>query len=149
MKRGHHSHCPIAFALDIFGDHWSLLILRDLIFKDKNRYKDFLESEEGISTNILADRLGRLEARGLISKQDDPTSKKQFLYSPTEKGLELIPVMLEIIRWSAKHDPKTAAPKEFIDRLKNDAKGLESEIKRQFSRKDPSRSRHRSQEANE
>lgn len=142
MKRAHHSHCPIAFALDIFGDHWSLLILRDLIFKNKNRYKDFLDADEGISTNILADRLGRLEERGLISKRDDPTSKKQFLYSPTDMGLELIPVMLEIIRWSAKHDPKTAAPKEFIDRLKNDAKGLEREIKRQFAKRDHSRPRH-------
>jgi DNA-binding HxlR family transcriptional regulator len=129
MKRCHQSGCPIAFALDIFGDRWSLLILRDLIFKGKQRYKDFLSSEEAISTNILADRLMRLEEHGLISKQDDQTNKKQFLYAPTEKGLELIPVLLEIVRWSAKHDPKTAAPKEFLNRLKKDAKGLEKEIR--------------------
>lgn len=132
MKRCHQSGCPIAFALDIFGDRWSLLILRDLIFKGKQRYKDFLSSEEGIATNILADRLMRLEEHGLISKQDDETNKKQFLYAPTEKGLELIPVLLEIVRWSAKHDPKTAAPKEFLNRLKKDAKGLEKEIRGHF-----------------
>ena len=132
MKRCHQSGCPIAFALDIFGDRWSLLILRDLIFKGKQRYKDFLSSEEAISTNILADRLMRLEEHGLISKQDDETNKKQFLYAPTEKGLELIPVLLEIVRWSAKHDPKTAAPKAFLNRLKKDAKGLEREIRGQF-----------------
>ncbi len=138
MERRHQSHCPIAFALDIFGDHWSLLILRDLIFKRKRQYKEFLNSEEAISTNILADRLMRLEDRGLISKRDDPTNKKQFLYLPTEKGLELIPVMLEIVRWSAKHDPKTATPKEFLNRLNKDTKGLEKEIRGQF---EPSRTR--------
>ncbi len=138
MERRHQSHCPIAFALDIFGDHWSLLILRDLIFKGKRQYKEFLNSEEAISTNILADRLMRLEDRGLISKRDDPTNKKQFLYLPTEKGLDLIPVMLEIVRWSAKHDPKTATPKEFLNRLNKDTKGIEKEIRGQF---EPSRTR--------
>ncbi len=135
MKRRNRSHCPIAFALDIFGDAWTLLILRDLIFKGKSRYQEFLTSEESISTNILADRLARLEEYGIISKTGDPTNKKQILYSPTQKGLDLIPAMLEIVRWSGKHDPKTAAPREFIDRLKKDPDKLVAEIRSQFERK--------------
>ena len=132
MKRCGRSHCPISFALDVFGDHWSLLILRDLILKGKTRYQDFLESEEGISTNILADRLSRLEEHGIISKNDDPTNKKQFLYLPSKKGLGLVPVMLEIIRWSAKYDSKTAAPKEFIQKLKRDRGLMIKEISSQI-----------------
>ncbi len=134
MKRRNRSHCPISFALDIFGDAWTLLILRDLIFKGKSRYQEFLASEESISTNILADRLARLEEHGIISRANDPTNKKQILYSPTRKGLDLIPVLLEIVQWSGKHDPKTAAPKEFIERLKKDPKRLAAEIRSQFDR---------------
>lgn len=135
MKRRNRSHCPISFALDIFGDAWTLLILRDLIFKGKSRYQEFLTSEEGISTNILADRLHRLEVAGIIAKGDDPTNKKQFIYTPTEKGLDLIPVMLEVVRWSGKHDPLTAAPRKFIDRLKKDPDRLAVEIRAKFGRK--------------
>lgn len=132
MKRRNRSHCPISFALEVFGDAWTLLILRDLILKGKSRYQEFLASEEAISTNILADRLARLEENGLISKTSDPSNGKQFLYAPTGKGLDLLPVMLELIRWSAKHDPKTAAPKEFIRRLKRDPDALKSELLRAF-----------------
>jgi DNA-binding HxlR family transcriptional regulator len=135
MKKCGRSHCPISFALDIFGDRWSLLILRDLIFKGKSRYQEFLESEEKISTNILADRLARLEKHGIISKTDDPSSKRQVLYSPTPKGLDLIPVMLELVRWSGTHDLKTAAPKEFLIRLNNNSASLAAEIRLQFEKK--------------
>lgn len=135
MKRRNRSHCPISFALDNFGDTWTLLVLRDLIFKGKSRYQEFLTSEEGISTNILADRLARLEEHGIISKMDDPANARQIIYSPTPKGLDLVPVMLEIVRWSGKHDPKTAAPKEFLERLKRDPQRLAAEIRSQFERK--------------
>ena len=135
MKRRNRSHCPISFALEIFGDAWTLLILRDLIFKGKSRYQEFLGSDEGISTNILAERLNRLESAGIITKKDDPSNRKQILYSPTKKGLDLIPVMLEIVRWSGRHDPKTAAPRAFIERLKNDSERLAAEIRSQFEPK--------------
>lgn len=106
--------------------------MRDLVFKGRSRYQEFLGSEERISTNILADRLSRLEAAGVISKRDDPDNGKQILYSPTKKGLDLIPVMLEMIRWSARHDSKTAAPKEFVRRLETDPVGLKAELLRPF-----------------
>lgn len=139
MKKRVRSHCPIAFALDLFGDHWSLLILRDLIFKGKTRYQEFLGAEEGISTNILADRLSRLESQGLISKMDDPTNKKQIIYAPTKKGLDLVPLMLEIVRWSAKYDSQTAAPKAFLQRLEKEPEELRREILSTFKKTRPRR----------
>jgi len=81
-------NCPIFFSLEIFGDKWSLLILRDILHFDKQHYNEYLESEEGISTNILADRLKKLEKEGIISKKRDPANKKQFIYSPTKKCLD-------------------------------------------------------------
>jgi len=86
MRRPKRSHCPIAFALDIFGDKWSLLLLRDLLLKDKKRYGDFLTSEEKIATNILSERLARLESEGLITKSRDKTNRRQFIYSPARQG---------------------------------------------------------------
>ena len=128
MKRSCRSHCPIAYALDIFGDTWSLLVLRDVLFMGKRYYHQFLASEEGISTNILANRLRRLEGEGLIVKSRDPKHRRQFIYTPTQKSLDLLSAMLEIIRWSAKYDEQTAAPRSFVRRLRNDRQGLMREI---------------------
>ena len=108
------SDCPISFALDIFGDKWTLLIVRDLMFKGKARYGDFMESEEGIATNILADRLEMLECAGIIRKAPHPKNKTKYIYSLTQKGIDLLPALIEIVLWSARHDPKTAAPKDFV-----------------------------------
>lgn len=134
MKQTVRSHCPIAFALDIFGDKWSLLILRDLIFKGKSNYQDFADSEEGISTNILADRLERLKKEGLIRSSPDNENARKITYSPTAKALDLIPMILEIIEWSAKYDSKTAAPKEFLQMLKKDRKALVKRIRARFEK---------------
>ena len=109
--------------------------MRDMLLKGKTRYQEFLSSEEGISTNILADRLSRLEKQGIISKRDDPENKKQILYAPTKKGLDLIPVMLELIRWGAKYDSETAAPKEFLRRLEKNPDGLKAEILSHFRKR--------------
>ncbi len=137
MKKRERTHCPIAFALDLFGDQWSLLILRDLVFKHKRLYREFLNSEEGIATNVLASRLVRLERARVITKTPDPTNKKQFIYAPTKKGLDLVPILLEMIRWSAKYDSETAAPREFTRRLERDFDGLVAEIISQFKRHKP------------
>jgi DNA-binding HxlR family transcriptional regulator len=112
------SDCPISSALDIFGDKWSLLVMRDLLFRNKSHYREFLASEEGVATNILADRLARLQAAGLIEKSDDdPRSGKQA-YVATSKGKDLIPLLLEMMLWSAQHEPQTAAPAVLIAELK-------------------------------
>jgi DNA-binding HxlR family transcriptional regulator len=108
------SHCPINFMLETLGDKWTLLVIRDLMFKGKRRFSEFLESDEKIATNILADRLGRLEEHGLVAKTVDEGNRSKYNYALTEKGRDLLPVMLEITAWSAKHDPKTNAPKGFL-----------------------------------
>lgn len=118
------SECPISTALDIFGDKWSLLIIRDMMFKGKNTYGDFLESEEKIATNILADRLALLECGGLISKHKHPDSKAKVLYKHTLKGIDLIPALLEIIAWSEKYHDVHPYAKEFAKLLKKDKEGV-------------------------
>lgn len=97
------SDCPISCSLDIWGDKWSLLIIRDLIFKKKCTYGDFLKSAEKIATNILASRLQTLEENKLIEKLDHPDSKAKVLYKLTQKGIDLLPVMIEIDLWADKY----------------------------------------------
>lgn len=118
------SDCPISFALDIFGDKWTLLIIRDLMFKGKHSYGEFLQSGEGIATNILADRLALLEKAKIIEKAADPENKAKNIYSLTEKGIQLMPILIEIINWSATYDPYTDAPKDFIKKIKADREEL-------------------------
>ena len=122
------SDCPVSFALDIFGDKWSLLIIRDLMFENKKTYGEFFKSEENIATNILADRLLHLENSGLIKKKQDKVNKSRIIYSLTDKGIDLIPVMLEIVKWSAEYDKKTGAPADFVERVKKDKENLIKEI---------------------
>lgn len=118
QKDRRRSACPISFTLDTLGDKWALLIVRDLMFLGKRNYGQFLESDEGIATNILADRLRRLEKEGIISKQRDPANRKKFVYRFTEKGADLLPILLEMVLWGARYDPETGAPEDFIRRLK-------------------------------
>jgi DNA-binding HxlR family transcriptional regulator len=112
------SDCPISHALDLFGDKWTLLIVRDMIFKRKRRYGEFVESEEKIATNILAARLAKLETEGLVTKQADPENGRQVIYALTPKALDLAPMLIEMILWSAKHDPHTAADPAFTRKAK-------------------------------
>ena len=120
MKHTQHrrSSCPINFALETFGDPWSLLIIRDMVYFGKKTYGEFLESEEGMVTNILASRLARLEQQGLLIKQPCPSDKRKEEYALTEKGLDLIPVLVEMANWSAQHDPQTGAPPAWIALVK-------------------------------
>ncbi len=131
MKRqDRRSDCPISFALEAFGDTWSLLVMRDLLFKGKRTFGDFLRSEEGIATNVLAARLRALEEAGLISAEGEGRNVR---YSPTEKGLDLLPILLEMIAWSARHDARTAAPPAFVARIKKDRTGLMAELREQIA----------------
>jgi DNA-binding HxlR family transcriptional regulator len=114
------SDCPINFALETFGDPWSLLIIRDMIYFGKHTYGEFLDSEEGIATNILASRLAHLEQQGILEKKRSETEKRKEIYTLTEKGLDLIPVLAEIANWSAMHDPCTGAPAAWIECMNSD-----------------------------
>jgi DNA-binding HxlR family transcriptional regulator len=116
MKHTQHrrSDCPINFALEAFGDPWSLLILRDIVYFGKNTYGEFLGSEEGMATNILASRLARLEQAGILVNRPSPCDKRKAEYVLTEKGLDLIPILVEMANWSAQYDAHTAAPAAWI-----------------------------------
>ncbi|MCW9705529.1 winged helix-turn-helix transcriptional regulator [Fodinibius salsisoli] len=103
MKKAR-SNCPISCSLEIFGDKWTLLILRDVMLRGKSSYGEFLESEEKIATNILADRLKLLESEGVLSKKVSPENKSKYIYSLTEKGVDLLPVIIEIMDWGAKYN---------------------------------------------
>jgi len=93
------SDCPVSFALDFLGDQWTLLILRDMMLKNKSTYGDFLNSGEKIATNILADRLAALEQHGFVTKQTTSDKKSTFIYRMTEKGIDLVPVIMELSIW--------------------------------------------------
>lgn len=97
----------------MLGDPWTLLVVRDLMFKGGNTFGEFLSAGEGIATNILTDRLNRLEANGIVEKRRDSADARRLIYRLTEKGIELAPVMVEIVLWAATHE-KTDAPRDLI-----------------------------------
>ncbi|MCD0161460.1 MULTISPECIES: helix-turn-helix domain-containing protein [unclassified Deinococcus] len=103
------SGCPVSLGLDIFGDRWTLLIVRDLMFSGKRHYREMLASDEHISSNILADRLKTLLGEGIITKTADPTHQQKVIYSLTEKGVALLPVLMAISDWSHAHRPVSDA----------------------------------------
>lgn len=129
MKRtGRKSDCPINYGLEIFGDRWAFLIVRDLMFKGKHYYNEFLQSEEKIATNILANRLSTLENNGIIIKQDDPEHGAKYIYRLSKKGIELLPVLVEIIMWSARHDAQSAVDMHFVKEVKKDKQAVIKKI---------------------
>lgn len=113
------SDCPISFSLDILGDRWTLLILRDMIFIGKSSYSEFLQSNEKIATNILADRLNTLESQKIVAKQVARDKKSKFTYILTEKGIGLIPVIMELAIWGSSNFPRGVDP-DLIIELKTD-----------------------------
>jgi DNA-binding HxlR family transcriptional regulator len=124
----HRSGCPINLGLEVFGDKWSLLVIRDIMFAGKRHFREFLASDEAISSNILADRLVKLVDAGVLTRAGDPEHKLKAIYSLTEKGIELLPVIAEISRWSRKYepvDPELARTGEARDRLGPDANQMQ------------------------
>ena len=100
------SGCPINLTLEILGDRWSLLVLRDMMFGNRRHFRELLsKSEEGIASNILADRLKKLQAQGMITRADDPSHKQKGIYSLTEKAIQLVPIMALVGGWGRKHLP--------------------------------------------
>jgi DNA-binding HxlR family transcriptional regulator len=109
--RPRRSGCPISLALEIFGDTWSLLIIRDLMFKGFKTFNEFLGAGEGIASNVLTDRLARLEAAGVIDKREHGADARRYEYGLTRKGIDLAPVIVEIVLWSARYEETEAPPK--------------------------------------
>jgi DNA-binding HxlR family transcriptional regulator len=114
------SECPISCSLDLFGDKWSLLIIRDLMFFGKTTYGEFLKSAEGISTNILAARLQTLEESQLILRTEHPDSKAKVLYRLTQKAVDLLPMIVEMHFWAEKYLTITPETIALIEAVKND-----------------------------
>jgi DNA-binding HxlR family transcriptional regulator len=102
----HRSGCPINLTLETLGDPWSLIVVRDLMFGNRRHFRQLLtQSEEGIASNILAARLKRLQATGLVSRQDDPSHKQKAIYSLTDAGIELVPLLAQMGAWGRRHTP--------------------------------------------
>ena len=128
------SHCPINYTLEHFGDKWSFLILRDLMFKGKRHYNEFLEAGEKVSTSVLGDRLKKLEEMGIISRGQDSVKKSRIRYSLTQKGIDLLPILLEMIIWGGLNDDLTESPKEFMDQAIQNKETLIKGIREQLIR---------------
>jgi len=126
----------VSISLEIFGDRWSLLIIRDLMVRGFRTFKQFQQSGEGIATNILADRLQKLEAAGIISAETQESDARRVNYRLTEKGIDLAPVMLELLLWGARHEP-TGAPRAFIVQAEKNREGLLREVRRRWLDRDP------------
>ena len=105
MDDEHRSGCPINLSLEVLGDRWSLLVIRDVMFGGKRHFRGFLRSEEGISSNILADRLRKLVEEGMLAKSPDPTHQQKAIYSLTEKSIALVPVFAQLGSWGSRHLP--------------------------------------------
>jgi DNA-binding HxlR family transcriptional regulator len=110
MDAAHRSGCPINLTLEMLGDRWSLIVIRDVMFGNRRRYRELLtRSEEGIASNVLADRLKRLVAAGLRSRRDDPSHKQKAIYSLTEPAIQLVPLLAQMGAWGRRHTPATEA----------------------------------------
>jgi len=120
----------------MLGDAWSLLIVRDLMFKDKTTFNDFLEAGEGIATNILSDRLRRLETTGIIHKERDPSDARRFIYRLSPKGMDLAPAIVELVIWSARHHD-TEAPSQVVKAMKSDREAFVEQLRRQWKASTP------------
>lgn len=118
------SGCPVSSSLDLWGDKWSLLLIRDLMYAKSCTYGDFLKSDEKIATNILASRLETLEETGIISKSGHPESKSKVLYKLTQKGIDLLPVLMEIYLWGEKYFELSEQHKAFLAEVKKDKEGF-------------------------
>ncbi|MBV9623097.1 MAG: helix-turn-helix transcriptional regulator [Acidobacteria bacterium] len=136
-KAKRRSGCPVSISLETLGDRWSLLIIRDLMVRGLRTFKDFLRSGEGIATNVLADRLRRLEASGIITAEAEHFDRRRLNYRLTEKGIDLAPVVLELLIWGARHE-HTAAPCGVVEEMARQREHVLAEVRRRWQERDPS-----------
>ena len=125
------SECPLNASLEMLGDRWSLLIIRDLMIRGFRTYKEFLGSDEGIATNILADRLQKLETCGIITLQQDPTDRRKLNYRLTKKGIDLAPVLTELVLWAARYED-TSSPPALIRKMQKNREQFLAEVRQRW-----------------
>jgi len=134
-KSKRRSGCPVSISLEVFGDRWSLLIIRDLMVRGFRTFKEFQESGEGIATNILTDRLRKLETSGIITAQVEQADRRSVNYRLTEKGIDLAPVLLELLIWGARHE-EAAAPCALIAEMAKNREAVLAETRRRWRERD-------------
>lgn len=130
------SGCPVNISLERFGDRWSLLIIRDLMVRGYRTFKEFQASGEGIASNILANRLRKLEAAEIITAEADHADGRKLNYRLTEKGIDLAPVLLDLLVWAARHE-ETGAPCAVIDEMEKNRERVLAEARRRWRERDP------------
>ncbi|HMK22912.1 MAG TPA: helix-turn-helix domain-containing protein [Terriglobales bacterium] len=134
-KPKHRSGCPVNVCLEVFGDRWSLLIVRDLMVRGHKSFKEFQESGEGIATNMLADRLKRLEASGIVEREIEPADGRKVNYRLTQKGIDLAPVLLDLLIWGARHE-QTGAACSLILKMEKNREEILAEVVRRWRERD-------------
>lgn len=131
----HRSGCPVSISLEILGDRWSLLIIRDLMVRGYKTFKEFAQAGEGIATNILADRLQKLEASGIVTSEEQESDGRRKNYRLTEKGIDLAPVLLDLLIWGARHE-ETEAPCAVITEMERNRPAVLAEAERRWQARD-------------
>ena len=133
MRQDTRSTCPISTGLEIVGDRWTLLVIRDMMFAGKRHFREFLQSEEGVSSNVLADRLAMLVERGLVTRAGDPAHAQKAIYSLTELGVSLLPVIASLSKWTQTHYAQTRRPEArvFLDGDEAAIQAMQETLRRQ------------------
>ncbi len=129
------SGCPVVVSLDIFGDRWSLILVRDMMVRGYRTFGEFQRAGEGIATNILSDRLEKLQSAGIVTREPVPDDGRSDYYRLTAKGIALAPVMLELLVWAAKHED-TDAPCSFIEHMAQNREAVLAETYRRWENRD-------------
>jgi DNA-binding HxlR family transcriptional regulator len=129
------SGCPVSISLEVLGDRWTLLIIRDLMVRGSQTFKEFREGGEKIATNVLAERLRRLEQTGIIAAKVEKTDGRRINYRLTEKGIDLAPLLLELLIWGARHE-ETGAPAAVIRKLEKNSQEFLAEVRRRWQQGD-------------
>jgi DNA-binding HxlR family transcriptional regulator len=130
---GRRSGCPLNATVEMLGDRWSLLILRDMMLRGYQTFNEFLHSEEKIATNILADRLRRLESYGIIGSEQDPADGRKLIYSLTAKGIDLAPVLTEMVLWAARHEETGNQP--LVRQMRTAREQLLADVRKRWEEK--------------
>ncbi len=129
------SGCPVSISLEILGDRWTLLIIRDLMVRGYRTFKDFQGSSEGIASNILADRLRKLEAANIVETEADASDGRKVNYRLTEKGIDLAPLLMDLLVWGARHE-KTGAPAGLVEKMEAHRESFLAEVRRRWQVRD-------------
>ena len=134
MARKRRSGCPVSISLELLGDRWSLLIVRDLMVRGYRTFKEFQESGEGIASNVLTDRLRRLQEVGIVESEAAEDARRVH-YRLTERGIDLAPLLLDLLIWGARHE-RSSAPPGLVERMERDREGFLAEVRRRWKDRD-------------